>query len=75
MSVVLYKPGNTHVVDDIECEVGIFEPKDLNNLLQNGWVTNVKDLKEEEKKENENEEEISSKNVRKLFNKNKKVKK
>jgi hypothetical protein len=75
MSTILYRPGDTHLINGIKCEVGFFEARDVRRNLRNGWTTDVNDLKEEKEEEEEEEKKEEKKSVRELFNQKKKVKK
>jgi hypothetical protein len=44
MAIVLYKPGNTHVVRGIECEAGRFEVNELEYALSLGWKKSPKQV-------------------------------
>jgi len=40
----LYRKGNTHIVDGIECEVARVSIDALDTYRSDGWVDNVSDL-------------------------------
>jgi hypothetical protein len=50
MSIVLYKKGNKHIVDGVECEIVVIETVDeMNVLLKKDHVHNPSDLIEKPK--------------------------
>ena len=44
MAIQLYRAGDTHEVRGILCEVGNFEPHELDALLAQGWAKDPKDI-------------------------------
>ena len=48
MAIQLYRAGDTHEVRGILCEVGNFEPHELDALLAQGWAKDPKDIGGEE---------------------------
>ena len=44
MAIQLYRAGDTHEVRGILCEVGNFEPHELDVLLAQGWAKDPKDI-------------------------------
>ncbi|MEE9311618.1 MAG: hypothetical protein V3V10_04320 [Planctomycetota bacterium] len=44
--IALYRKGATHTIRGVTCEMGRFETKRLQSLLNSGWVTNPQDLLE-----------------------------
>lgn len=44
MASILYRQGNTHTVDGVQCEMLRVEAWEVDSLLKNGCVANVKDL-------------------------------
>lgn len=57
--IVLYKKGDAHTVNGIQCEAQRFQNSELHVRLSQGWVANVSDL--EEKKEKLDPEKIRAK--------------
>lgn len=50
MSIVLYKKGNKHVVDDVQCEIVVIDSvEEMNILLKKDHVHDPKDLLEKPK--------------------------
>lgn len=47
MAIALYKKGNTHIIKGVECEMTLCQVSSLQNMLNAGWVANVKDLVED----------------------------
>lgn len=45
MAVILYRKGNTHTVDGVQCEQGRFKVKQMPALLASGWTGNINDLR------------------------------
>lgn len=49
--IALYRKGATHTIRGVTCEMGRFETKRLQSLLDSGWVTNPQALLEVEEEE------------------------
>jgi len=47
MSIVLYKPGITHTVKGVKCEMGLFDANELEPMLKEGWSTELDGLYDE----------------------------
>lgn len=44
MGVMLYRPGNTHIIRDVTCEMGVFPVEMLEDQLKSGWKTDLNSL-------------------------------
>ena len=63
MAIVIYRAGNAHVINGVTCEMGRFDVSRLQALLDDGWVTDPKQLLISEADTN-NTDKLSSKEVR-----------
>lgn len=51
MSVVLYHKGKGTVVNGVECEMGVFNPRSFEHNLDAGWVYDPRELLEDEERD------------------------
>lgn len=63
MGVTLYKPGDTHTVNGIPCDLKVFDPQTFESSLEAGWFLSpeacyaeIEEESGEEKEEEFNEE-------------------
>jgi hypothetical protein len=47
----LYRKGDTHCVDGIQCEIARVAMGDLEEYRANGWVDDIQDINKPEEKE------------------------
>jgi hypothetical protein len=60
MAVVLYRRGDTHVVEGVKCERGLFPVAQLQARLADGWVTDPRNVDAEEEWETASGPEVES---------------
>lgn len=63
MSIVLFRKGDSHIANGVACEIGTFEPDEMEWLLDQGWHNSVEDINNDAQKvEEESKQEEVQKN-------------
>lgn len=60
MSIMLYQPGEDHVVDGVSCNVITCELHEMDGLLSEGWFKSVEDFAPKKKKKPKEEPEVEA---------------
>ena len=58
MSIVLYKPGNSHIIRGVPCEYRICKGRSLKQHLDDGWFISPEECYPEESEEDKEEDAI-----------------
>ncbi len=59
MAIQLYRPGTTHEVNGVKCEIGNFDISSMQGLIDIGWFTTTDFNAQDEEPELETEEDIN----------------
>lgn len=44
MAIQLYREGSTHTVRGVDCEIGNFQPIEMEAMLKEGWVKDPSEI-------------------------------